>query len=73
MSRSAVIAVAGLAILAAGCTLQPYEAEPTTPYQRMEQLERQQRQEAERQRLCAMMDKDTERYARDCRRAGDPD
>ena len=31
------------------------------------------RQMAERQRLCAMMNKDTERYERDCERAGDPD
>ena len=72
MSR-VLIAACALAVLAGGCTVQPYEAEPVTPQQRLERLERQQRAEAERQRLCAMMDRDTERYARDCRRPGDPD
>lgn len=73
MSRALIIAALGMAAAAGGCALQPYEADPVTPQQRLEQLERHQRAEAERQRLCAMMDPDTERYARDCRRAGDPD
>ena len=41
-----------------------YEPEPVSPYQW------QQRQEAERLRRCETMDKQSERYTRECARAG---
>lgn len=73
MKTPVLIAVMSVGLVVAGCGLKPYEAEPSTTAQRLERLERQQRQEAERQRLCAMMDRETERYERDCERAGDSD
>ena len=50
----------------------PYEADPTSPYQWERRQEGIERREAERVRLCAIMNKDTERYERDCTRPGDP-
>lgn len=62
-----------LAISVAGCALPaPYEAEPASVYQWQRRQEGIERREAERQRLCAIMNKDTERYERDCTRPGDP-
>ena len=56
-----------------GCALPaPYEADPTSPYQWERRQEGIERQEAERVRLCAIMNKDTDRYRRDCTRPGDP-
>ena len=56
----------------AGCGLTPYQADPVSSVQWQRRQEGIERQEAERARLCAMMNKDSERYQRDCRRPGDP-
>jgi hypothetical protein len=56
----------------AGCLPPAFEAEPTSVYQWERRQEGIQRQEAERVRLCAIMNKDSERYKRDCTRPGDP-
>ena len=50
----------------------PYEDLPNSPYQWQRRQEGIERQEAERVRLCAIMNKDTDRYRRDCTRPGDP-
>jgi uncharacterized protein involved in tolerance to divalent cations len=47
-----------------------YEPEPVSPYQWQQRQERIQRQEAERLRRCETMDKQSERYTRECARAG---
>jgi hypothetical protein len=57
--------------LAGACA--PYEAMPTSPYQWQRRQEQIERREAERLRQCATMNKDTDRYRRDCVRAGDSD
>jgi len=60
-------------LLASACTFpQPYEAEPASPYQWQRRQEEIQRREDERVRLCAMMNKDSDRFKRDCTRPGDP-
>ncbi|MFC0632330.1 hypothetical protein [Brevundimonas balnearis] len=50
-----------------------YEAMPQSSYQWERRQQEIEYREAERRRLCAMMDKTTERYERDCTRPGDPD
>ncbi len=68
------IAIASAALGVAACTFpQPYEADPASPVQWERRQEHIERREAERVRLCQMMNKDSERYRRDCRRPGDPD
>lgn len=61
------------ALATAACTFPaPYDPLPTSVYQWERRQEEITRREAERVRLCQMMNKDTERYERDCRRPGDP-
>ncbi|MDQ3126358.1 MAG: hypothetical protein M3Q74_12245 [Pseudomonadota bacterium] len=55
------------AVLAA-CTA--YEPEPVSPYQWQQRQERIEREEAARLRRCETMDKQSERYARECPRTG---
>ena len=69
MIRMAMIS--GLGFTLAACSPH-FEAEPTSVYQWERRQEDIQRREAERVRLCGMMNKDSERYKRDCRRPGDP-
>jgi hypothetical protein len=65
-----VLTTAGLA----ACSFpQPWEADPASSAQWQRRQETIERREAERVRLCQMMNKDSERYKRDCRRPGDPD
>ncbi len=71
MMRIVVTALATL-MLGACAFPGPYEAEPNSPTQWQRRQEGIERQEAERVRLCAIMNKDTERYRRDCTRPGDP-
>jgi len=52
------------------CAGQPYEPDPVSPYQWQQRQERIERAEAERLRRCEAMDKQSERYARECPRAG---
>lgn len=49
---------------AGGCA--SYEAEPVSVYQWERKVEQVQRQDAERQRLCQTLDKESARYQRDC-------
>ena len=71
MIRMALIALTTATL--SGCAFPaPYEADPTSPYQWERRQEGIERREAERVRLCAIMNKDTERYERDCTRPGDP-
>ncbi|WGM31416.1 hypothetical protein [Brevundimonas sp. NIBR11] len=65
-------ALAITAITLTGCLPPPYEAEPASVYQWQRRQDGIERREAERVRLCAIMNKDTERYRRDCTRPGDP-
>ncbi|WP_292037246.1 MULTISPECIES: hypothetical protein [unclassified Brevundimonas] len=51
-------------LLASACA--PYEAEPVSVYQWERKVEQLQRQDAERQRLCQTLDKESARYERDC-------
>ncbi|WP_409021025.1 hypothetical protein [Brevundimonas vesicularis] len=55
------------AVLATGLSAcAPYEAEPVSVYQWERKLKEAERQEAERQRLCQALDKQSARYQRDC-------
>lgn len=68
-----MVAIATLSFAAAGCAVRPpYEAAPTSVYQWQRRQEDIQRREAERARLCATMNKDSDRFKRDCTRPGDP-
>ena len=67
--------VRAIALLLAAATLtacggQPYEPMPVSPYQWQQRQERIERQEAERLQRCEAMDKQSERYARECPRTG---
>ena len=70
MIRMALLALTATAL--AGCLPPAYEAEPASVYQWERRQEGIARQEAERVRVCAIMNKDSERYKRDCTRPGDP-
>ena len=67
-----MVAIAVTAAALAGCLPAPYEAAPNSVYQWERRQQNIERREAERVRLCAIMNKDTERYRRDCTRPGDP-
>ena len=68
-----MVLLAFTAMALSGCALPaPYEAEPNSPAQWERRQEGIERREAERVRLCAIMNKDSERYERECRRPGDP-
>ena len=54
------------------CAPQAYEPAPVSAYQWQQRQERIERQEAQRLRRCESMDKQSERYARECPRAGGP-
>ena len=70
MMRVLTLLVAAAALTA--CAGQPYEPLPVSPHQWQQRQERIQRQEAERLQRCEAMDKQSERYARECPRAGGP-
>ena len=70
MIRMVLIAVTATTL--SGCLPPPYEADPASVYQWERRQQNIERREAERVRLCAIMNKDTERYRRDCTRPGDP-
>ncbi|MGH7027042.1 hypothetical protein [Brevundimonas sp.] len=53
-----------LAGAAGGCA--SYEAEPVSVYQWERKVERIQREDAERARLCGTLDKESARYEREC-------
>lgn len=65
--------IAMTAATLSGCAFPaPYEDLPNSPIQWQRRQDGIERQEAERVRLCAIMNKDTDRYRRDCTRPGDP-
>ena len=65
MKQALVMMIALAAtLLASACA--PYEAEPVSVYQWERKVEQVQRQDAERQRLCQTLDKESARYQRDC-------
>ncbi len=70
MIRMAMLAIA--AVTLAGCLPPAYEAEPASVYQWQRRQDEIAHRETERVRLCAIMNKDSERYKRDCTRPGDP-
>ena len=70
MIRMALLALTSFTL--AGCLPPAYEAEPASVYQWQRRQDDIQRRETERVRLCAIMNKDTDRYERDCTRPGDP-
>ncbi|WP_420469510.1 hypothetical protein [Brevundimonas sp. FT23042] len=68
MIRLTLIALAVTTL--AACAGEPYEPLPTSPYQWQQRQDRIERQEAERLQRCNAMDKQSERYARECPRTG---
>ncbi|MDP3803661.1 hypothetical protein [Brevundimonas sp.] len=68
MTRVLTFLLAAAALSA--CAAQPYEPEPVSAWQWQQRQERIERQEAERLRRCETMDKQSERYARECARTG---
>jgi hypothetical protein len=71
MIRMTAIALTALGLGACAFPV-PYDPEPNSPAQWERRQEDIARREAERVRLCAIMNTDTDRYRRDCRRPGDP-
>lgn len=69
MIRLALIALAGLA--SAACTIDGPPEGRSDPMAEMERQERIRRQTEERQRLCRMLDRNSDRYERDCQQAGE--
>ncbi|WP_433951259.1 hypothetical protein [Brevundimonas bullata] len=53
-----------LLLILGGCA--SYEADPVSVYQWERKVERIQREDAERVRICATLDKESARYERDC-------
>ncbi len=53
-----------LLVVLGGCA--SYEADPVSVYQWERKVERIQREDAERVRICATLDKESARYERDC-------
>ena len=71
MMRALVLSLSALATTA--CTFPaPYEPLPTSVHQWERRQQEITRQEAERRRLCALRNEDSEGYERECRRPGDP-
>ena len=62
MARALIILP--LLIVLGGCA--SYEAEPVSVYQWERKVERIQREDAERARLCGTLDKESARYEREC-------
>ena len=53
-----------LLLVLGGCA--SYEADPVSVYQWERKVERIQREDAERTRICATLDKESARYQREC-------
>ena len=62
MARALIILP--LLIVLGGCA--SYEAEPVSVYQWERKVERIQREDAERARVCGTLDKESARYQREC-------
>jgi hypothetical protein len=70
--RMTTVAILAAPVLLGACIPPPYEDDPTSVYGWQRRQDDIQRREDERARLCAIMNKDTDRYRRDCTRPGDP-
>ncbi|WP_439472954.1 hypothetical protein [Brevundimonas sp.] len=68
MIRLATLILAAVTLTA--CAGKPYEPLPVSGYQWQQRQERIERREAERLQRCEAMDKQSERYARECPRTG---
>lgn len=62
--RATLLTMLVLAGAAGACA--PYEAQPVSVYQWERKVEQVQRQDAERERRCQTLDKESARYQRDC-------
>ena len=62
--RATVLSVLVVAGAVGACA--PYEADPVSVYQWERKVERIQREDAERTRICATLDKESARYEREC-------
>lgn len=56
----------GLTVAATAGACAPYEADPVSVYQWERKVQEVERREAERQRLCQTLDKESARYEREC-------
>ena len=65
MMRMILIALSAVS-LAACAFPAPYEADPVSVYQWERKVQEIERREAERQRLCQTLDKESARYEREC-------
>ncbi|GAA0628456.1 hypothetical protein GCM10009422_27190 [Brevundimonas kwangchunensis] len=68
--RAATLTLLLAAAALSACASQPYDPLPVSAYQWQQRQERIEREQAERLRRCEAMDKQSERYARECPRAG---
>ena len=66
-----LVIIASLGLVAGACTIDGPPPGRSDPVAEMERQERIRRQTEERQRLCQMIDRESDRYERDCERAGD--
>jgi hypothetical protein len=64
--RIRVPLLVGLAVAVTAGACAPYEAEPVSVYQWERKVQEVERREAERQRLCQTLDKESARYEREC-------
>lgn len=60
------LAIMGLGLVTLAACGTPYEADPVSVYQWERRQEEIVRQDAEKQRLCQTLDKDSARYKREC-------
>jgi len=63
--------IAALGLVSAACTIDGPPPGRSDPMAEMERQERIRRQTEERNRLCQMIDRESDGYERDCEQAGD--
>lgn len=66
--RTSLLGILTLVVAApmAASACAPYEADPVSVYQWERKVQEVERREAERQRLCQTLDKESPRYEREC-------
>ena len=65
-----LVLIAALGLVTAACTIDGPPPGRSDPIAEMERQERIRQQTEERQRLCQMLDRDSDRYERDCEQDG---
>ena len=65
-----LILISALGLVSAACTIDGPPPGRSDPMAEMERQERIRRQTEERNRLCQMIDRESDRYERDCQQAG---